>query len=49
MEDNHFHQHLSSNERIPRLVALHPSIRLDRLNGHREYQELLIGLAQVGR
>ena len=37
----------NSDERIPRLVALHPDIRLDRLSSLQEFQELLVGLAQV--
>eukprot|EP00798_Chlamydomonas_sp_ICE-L_P003540 gene3539-13609_t len=35
------------DDEVPLMLALHPDIRLDRLNGLQEYQELIIGLAQV--
>lgn len=31
----------------PKLIALHPRIRLEQTNGWQEFQQILVGLAQV--
>eukprot|EP00798_Chlamydomonas_sp_ICE-L_P010222 gene10221-8139_t len=37
----------NSDQRVPSVLALHPSVRLDRLGSLEEYQELIIGMSQV--
>eukprot|EP00798_Chlamydomonas_sp_ICE-L_P012380 gene12380-15572_t len=36
-----------SDERVPRLLALHPDIDLNKLKSMKEWQELVIGLSQI--
>eukprot|EP00798_Chlamydomonas_sp_ICE-L_P011663 gene11663-34373_t len=39
----------NSDERVPKLLALHPQVNLALLTSPKEYQEILIGLAQVAK